>query len=413
MFFFKKKNLETGFVAYEEIDSKKTSKLGYFFLALMILFGVWQGQGLLEAIQDEIDQPVFNSSCTGDLKRYLIVQDTKRNTIDHNDYSYQYHQSYKTSYYDNNEVSYTDCAFSDREKISGISRLYEKVYPNLLIVKNLKKDLNNINQQKNTTTYNRSGAVDEYSVSLLESIAKKNQVLNMDSLRGSIKSSDDLINSLTLTGNDLQEKINNLETKIKSEILRYKDVFKKIEDEYIQDKNIQDLKQFGLSLLFILPVFLFVWRKYFLSKNERSEYAIIWGGVSAISAIMLAQIILVFVYEILPRELLQKIFNFLKNFEFFFALVYWLGFILIPLFFGGLIYFIQKKFYNKKAVAARAFKSGKCPTCSMNVAPHMVFCPVCSAVLKVKCISCGNYSPEIGNFCEICGVKKPLDSLTL
>ncbi|MBI3458945.1 zinc ribbon domain-containing protein [Candidatus Azambacteria bacterium] len=405
MWFFQKKDLEKGFVAYEEIDSKKTSKLGYFFLVLMVLFGVWQGQNLLEAIQQTVAQPLQNSACAGNLKRYLVAPGIDDHNFYYGDYNYQ---SYQSSYNYDTFTTYDKCAFSDREKIVGLSRLYEKVYPSLLMVKNLKKDLDDINQQNESAKYNRSSTVNEYSVSLLETIARKNQVLNMNSLRGSIKNSDDLISSLTTTGNDLQEKINTLENEIRSEILRYKAFFERIEDEYSQDRNIYDLKKFGLSLLFILPVFLFVWRKYWRSKNEGSEYAIIWSGVLAISAIMLAQVLLVFIYEILPRELLQKIFDFLKNFKFFWSLLYWLGFILIPAFFGGLIYFIQKKFYNKKAVAARAFKAGKCPTCSMSVAPHMIFCPVCAATLKIKCSSCGNYSPEIGNFCEICGVKKSI-----
>jgi hypothetical protein len=53
----------------------------------------------------------------------------------------------------------------------------------------------------------------------------------MDSLRGSIKSADDFINSLTIAGNNLQEKINNIENKIKSEVLPYRSVLKKVEDE--------------------------------------------------------------------------------------------------------------------------------------------------------------------------------------
>ncbi len=407
MLFFQKKESDLdnkGFVAYEEINSKKTSKLGYFFLILMVFFGVWQGQNLLQAIENSIDRPIQNSSCSAYLKKYLIPEGISNNSSS-SDYGNYNHKSYKNYYYDNLS-HYDTCDFSDREKIVDISGLYKKVYPDLLIAENLKKDLNQINQQKNDITYNRSGVVNEYSVSLLESIAKKNEVLNSDSLRGSIKNSDDLINSLTIAEKSLKQKINTIENKIRAEFAAYQDIFQQIEDDYIQDKNIYDLKRFTLMLLFILPVFIFTWRKYFLSKNERSEYAIIWSGVLAISAIMLAQVLLVFIYEILPHKLLQKVFAFLKNFEFLFVLAYWLGFILVPLFFGGLIYFIQKKFYNKKAVAARAFKSGKCPTCSMNVAHHMIFCPVCAAILKVKCNSCGNYSPEIGNFCEICGTKK-------
>ncbi|MEK7175513.1 MAG: zinc ribbon domain-containing protein [Patescibacteria group bacterium] len=400
MLFFTKKEEESpkGFVANEEIDSQKTSKLGYFFLLLMVIFGVWQGQGLLDAIQNEIDQPIANSPCTYNLSSYL---DSKKSSeINYNYYDHNYYG------YDIKNIS--DCKFSDREKIAGIPGLYKEVHPDLVTLKALEQDLSDIRNQKNNAGYKRSQTVDEYSVSLLESIARKNQILDSDSLQGSIKTFDQLITSLSITENNLQNKINSIKNKIKQEVLQYEDSFKEVEDQYTYDKRVYELKQFLLSLLFILPVFLFAWRKYSSSKNRRSEYAVIWSGVVAISALILTQVLLVFIYRIIPHQLLQKIFEFLKLFEFFFIFIYWLGFILVPLFFGTLIYFIQKKYYNQKAVIARAFKANKCPTCSMSVAPHMVFCPICAATLKIKCASCGNYSPKAGNFCEICGIQKQI-----
>jgi len=59
LLFWKKEPVasDAAYAPYEEIDAKRTSKLGYFFLILMVIFGIWQGNNLLSSIQESIDPP--------------------------------------------------------------------------------------------------------------------------------------------------------------------------------------------------------------------------------------------------------------------------------------------------------------------------------------------------------------------
>jgi hypothetical protein len=402
MSFFSKESPEVsdakGYVAYEEIDAKRTSTLGYFFLVLMVLFGVWQGNNFLSALQDSISVPQANSRCYSLLSQYNL-SDTNLPY-----YSYNYDG---TSYYDSDTlVAPEACVWSARESIAGAPLLYKDIYLDLVSKQSLSKDLSSLQAQISDLKYNRTSTLNDYSMSLLESIAKKNGILNSESLQSSIKTQDDLLSKLNSTADDLTAKLSQVTVRVQNQVLNKKGMFKSIADSYVHDMNVYELERFVLSLLFVVPLFYFVWKKYNKLKNARSEYTVIWGGMVAIVGLILAQVMLVFVYEILPKELLQKIFAFFAGFAFFFTILYYLAFILVPLFFGGLIYLIQKKYYNKKAVTARAFKANKCPTCSMSVAPHMIFCPTCGTTLKDKCASCGSFSPTSGVFCEVCGVKK-------
>ncbi len=399
LFFSKKSEIvdpPKGFVANEEIDSKKTSKLGYFFLILMVILGVSQGQGFLNALQESVAVPSSHSQCL-----LALVSEYNDNNLDKiSGYGY-----YGSEYYGSLPTP-SECSYDKREIVVKIHELYLSVYPVLIKKQTLNKELSDVNSRIQGLRYNRTQAIDEYSVSLLESIAKESAVLSGISLKESIKSSDDLLRLLNTAQSDLSTRLVVVSAEIVGLVSSHKNAFTKVSDGYNNEMNVYQLKQFGLSVLLIFPFFLFLWKRYGRSKSARSEFAIIWAGALAIASIMMVQVLFVFVYEILPRELLQKVFAFFSKLEFFFVFAYWLGLILVPVFFGGLIYFIQKRYYNKKAVTTRAFKANKCPTCLMSVAPHMVFCPMCGTTLKVRCLSCGGYSPEAGSFCEVCGVKR-------
>lgn len=408
MLFFSKKSKEEvlaqGYAPYEQIDAKKTSKLGYFFLALMVIFGVWQGNNFLRALQNSIPIPLPNSEC------FHILYNNLENSRSVKNFSYYSYgpdafNGIDTPYYYGRLIEPSSCNYTEREAKAGLPDLYSIVYPLLLNKQNLSDSLDKINSEIGKVSYDRAGVIDNYTVSLLEQIAKKDGIFNNGELGNSLKTYEGVLASLNQASIDLSNKIGDSSIVINNQLSGSVDLLKKVNDDYKSDMNIHELERFVLSLIFIAPLFYLVWKKYFKLKNVNSEYTIIWGGIVATIALIFAEVILTFVYQILPRELLQQIFKFLSNFKFFFTILYYLGFVLVPLFFGGLIYIIQKKYYNKKAVVARAFKAGRCPTCSMSLLPHMIFCSACGTTLKSKCASCGNHTPVAGHFCEICGAK--------
>jgi hypothetical protein len=399
-----------GYVKYEEIDAKKTSKLGYFFLILMVIFGVWQGNALLGAIKATLPVPLVNSQCFYDFSGYSSeFHPTSEYYVDGQYNPTTKYSTYDSYYYENQSEDVSKpvgCSYSERETKFGFPEAYVGILAAMSEYRELQKDKNKTDNDIYKLKGLRAENLDEYSVSLLEKIAKENNVIPGDTLKSKLQVSGELLKALTDKQKDLADQLVSKRSAIASYVDRYDGILKQIDDAYVKDVRIFRFAQYGLGLLLILPLFLFVLKKYFKLKNSNSEFAVIWGGVVAMMALLLAQILFEFVYEIIPHRLIQKIFEFLSNFEFLFVVMYWLGFILIPAFFGYLIYIIQKKYYNRRAVIMRAFKANKCPTCTMSVAAHMMYCPACGTNLKVKCTHCGKETPNAGDFCEICGEHK-------
>ncbi|MCF7816084.1 MAG: zinc ribbon domain-containing protein [Candidatus Pacebacteria bacterium] len=390
-FFWEKKESENdpAFAPYEEINSKKTSKLGYFFLILMVIFGVAQGNGFLSALQDSITEPERNSTCLSTLAEYANLSENGNNS------GYGYYRNTNNG-----------CVFSTRETNLGLDIAYKSIEPTLIQISTLEKTISNLNAQIRDVENNKKQTVDNYEVSLVEGIANtQDKIFNQGALQAGYVTQEEKLKSLR---SSLSQETT-LKRKLADEIVRLalaqKATIERARSEYRSDMSMYEFKQFLLSLLFIVPLFLFVWHRYFVSKSKRSEYAIIWGGMVATTGLMLAQVLLVFVYQILPKEILQQIFNLLAQIKIIWALLYWLGFILVPLFFGFLIYIIQKKFYNKRAVMMRALKNQHCPYCSLKINPSMNNCPVCGYTLKTKCLTCGGMSMSGGSFCEVCGAR--------
>ena len=397
LLFWKKEPVATdgAYAPYEEIDAKRTSKLGYFFLILMVIFGVWQGNNLLSSIQETVDRPLPNTRCTEELAGYLN---------DKTDYTTSY-------YYGNYGYETSECQFTEREIRSGLPTLYTQVKPQLQALSAQNEEISRLNRAIEDTEYRRRTTIDEYQAALVEDIANKavgpqGNVLSTSGAGSGIQNTEDDLRTYRSQLAAAENTKANLEQKILTLVNNNASILKAVAAAYEKEMKLYELAIFLVSVILIVPLFYFSWRKYSASRERRSEYAIIWGGVVATFGIMTAQVLLVFVYEILPHQILEAIFTFLSGFAILWTLLYWLAFILVPAFFGFLIYLIQKKFYNQRAVMMRALKNGHCPHCSLKILPTMNNCPVCGYHLKTKCETCGNMSLHGGGFCEVCGSRR-------
>lgn len=393
-----------GYVKYEEIDAKRTSKLGYFFLVMMVIFGVWQGNVFISALDQALIKPASNSDCFYRVAR-LSPGFAPTYSVDG---SYSVPGGYFGEYSSYNAGAASLCNFSAREQAHGFPMVYTTFQTPLLRLESLQKQLSEVENDMYRVRSVRSDARDEYSVSLLETIASKNNVIAADGLRETLVDTASVLSTLSTKESSIKQEMASVNSSLTALALAQVELFETIDNQYVHDVRVYRFKQFILSFVSILLLFILVFRQYMKLKNKNSEYTLIWGGAVAVASIMLTQILISFIYSVIPHRLLEQILSFLSHFEFLIALVYWLGFVLIPAFFGFLIYIIQKKYYNRRAVIMRAFKANKCPTCTMSVAPHMVFCPACGTGLKVKCVSCGQNTPNAGDFCELCGTHKDI-----
>jgi preprotein translocase subunit YajC len=356
----------------------------------MVIFGVWQGNNLLSSIQDTIDRPQPNSNCSRTLAEYAEI------SISYDYYSYGF--------------DYDTCVFSEREIALGLDTTFKQIRPLLTQLEGLQTKESQLQYSISNNRYEQERTVSEYQTSLVEDVAQNtgsnSGVLSSEQLGTAVTSGANTLSSLNRDLSLTQSQINSLKQRVRTIAISHTSALKEIERQYQYELKLHEFITFLVSLILVAPVFYLTWRRYHKAKLERSPYSIIWGGAVASFGLILAQIGLVFIYEILPREIIQAILTFLSAFKALWILVYWLSFILVPVFFGFLIYLIQKKFYNKQAVMMRALKSGQCPECSLRIHHDMNNCPICGYTLKTKCRSCGAMSMAGGSFCSSCGTKE-------
>lgn len=381
-----------GFVKDERIEVKTTSKLGYFFLIIMVITGISFGQMLLDGIKNSFPKPESLSYCYDHYSVRLVV----------NKNNYQSSYNYYDDYNGSNDSRCN--RISKIENSVGMTEIYKELKVKDEIRKELATEINNIDKVINDKKQKSYTNQNNYNTSLLEDIAKTtNDVYSPNKIANTLNSDNKNIKELELNIADLKDKYNKADQDLTDAVMSHKTAFDNVQSAYTHAVNVYMFEQFLVALILILPLFLIVWKMYHRSKNIGSQFAIIWGGAVAVTSLLMTQLLLAFIYEVIPRKLITALFALFTGIEF---ILYWLGFILIPGFFGLLIYIIQKKYYNKEAVTMRSVKAGICPACEMKIHRSMNNCPICSFKLRDTCISCKYSTSIIGKYCENCGAKK-------
>ncbi len=404
-----------GYATHEEMESKKTTKLGMFFVIIMVVAGIWQGQTLFHAIASSIHPTQKVSSCF----ETIIANSNTGLSIpyDRNEESMYAYKSIQEQFSDGEKSS---CIYGDIEKENNIEALYIEIIPLSKELSSKNDELFNLQRQFDDIQYSRNGYRDSYNTSLLENIAHatnttytatvlSNQLTEREKEMSVVKAEIAKKQSeIAVLKGGMQKKINEHFISLQKVVNAYKKLF-----------LILEVKRFITSFVLLFLPMLFALRKYFRAKNERSEFAVIWAGASLITVLLFTQVILTFVYVIIPHTLIQAILAFvieiMHGFVFALVILQWLAFILVPLFFGYLVYVIQKKYYNKDAVIMRALKDNKCPRCTMKIKDSMIFCPACSYALRKTCLECKHTSISYAQFCEGCGAsfKEKTEVVTL
>lgn len=405
--------VQPGFASHEEFESRRTTRLGMIFVIIMVITGIWQGQVLFSAISASILPPENVSSCF----RTLVTYSGENMSV-------PYDSSYQGSAYSYNDVLYKDsfggyygdtsssnrCNFSELEIKHHIDELYASVRNDMSSLEAKEKELSEIDAKLYQARYVQPSYQNSYNTSLFETMANATStVYEQESKRLALVEKERVISDLEKKKGVVQMEIQALRASIKDLILAKRTDLTGVITDMTQMLRWLELKRFVVALILLAPLAYFSIRKYFRVKNERSPFAIIWAGVALIGVILFSQLILVFVYRIIPHRIFEYLFTFFAElfaaFAFLRVVLQWLALILMPLFFGFIVYIIQKKYYNKEAVTMRAIKDGKCPQCSMKIKDTMTYCPMCSYTLRQTCTYCQKTSVCNAKFCEQC--QKP------
>lgn len=360
---------------YEEISEKKTSKLGYFFLVLMVVFILIVGQTILRDLKQIPESPISPSKC---ILNNLENLDTLANSFCN--------------------------SFNILDKKFNLDTKYNEIKPDIDEIISINKNLNSNKQEIQAQESRLEQVNKEYDLSLQEQIADEEKpILPKPQIKNDIS---DLTASIT----DLEQKNKSLETqkqallsKISPQVEELNRRYDDANNHYEDVKAWYNIKVFLLTIIFVIPFFALSLYLYLRLKKKNSPYTIILTAAAFTFAILFLQVILTFLYDILPKEWLSRIFSFFMEVPILRYIIYYLSVIMVVGIFGGFVYYIQKKVYDPAKVAVRRLKENKCPGCNFNLDSKYKFCPKCGTVLKEKCENCGDLKIRYLTHCPNCG----------
>jgi fumarate reductase subunit D len=180
----------------------------------------------------------------------------------------------------------------------------------------------------------------------------------------------------------------------------------------------QPFKSYAYMLTFIIPLLLFFSFFYYKTKKKQlmqKEYnpivKIISANITFILSLPLLWYTFTLIYHVLPKTFFKNIIEFLVSIGLLSILNYVAIFLLV-LFFGGIIYYIQKRTLKLKQDISNDSKKQKliswsqCFNCEFKINYEKKHCSFCGIKLHVECPSCKNKIIAHEKYCSYCGNKR-------
>jgi hypothetical protein len=361
----------------------------------MVIIGLWQGQGFISSLASNIPNPQNISYC-GNYLKGLIASNGNINS----NYS-----NYGNSYYGGIH-NLSNCTYSEIENKYSLKNIVDEIIPLQTKVSALQKDLQNLESQSYQVQTSISQQKQDYTIALQEKIANEDgTIYDRLEVKSDLSQAELHSSNIKEQKTKIQSEVDGINKSILEIAIRNQTAINNVFDEYASAVRLVGLERSLLLFLLISPALFFTIKKYFKHKRENSQYTIIWAAISTIFALLFSQVFFAFIYKILPQELIVKLIQFFKQFAFLATLLQYLTLFIVPVIFGGIVYWIQKKVYNKEVVMIRSLKNHKCPSCTMNLRESDRYCPICHYQIKEKCTNCGGDRITGLAYCPSCGGK--------
>ena len=361
---------------FSEISEKKTSKLGYLFLITLFIVLIILGQTVFQdigRIPHRPKAPCYNiSSYASNLKGI-----TQRPT----------------------------CVFNELDRQFKLDTFVTALQPDVDTIISFNRNILNNNNLIRSNGTKLNTMLRTYNLSLQETIANEDALLDKPEIKREIVSLRDANVRLKSQIRELTIKRDDLVKTLKPQLQELSKAYSKAQAVYKTQVSFYYLKIFLLKLLFVLPFFLVFFRLYMKYKKKDSPYTIIITSVFFASTILFLQIVLVFLYEILPKQWFARIFKMLMSSPLLKYVIYYGAVFLVILILGGIVYFIQKRIYDPQRVALRHLRANKCPGCSLDLNLSERFCPHCGRQIKTECSHCNKMMFRDLSNCPFCGTS--------
>ena len=173
--------------------------------------------------------------------------------------------------------------------------------------------------------------------------------------------------------------------------------------EIRKHQKIYALKRSGLGFLFLLPIIVFLaWWNKRSHQKEKFLSVMISSHFFIVSALPIAFEIIRLVIEVIPKVLLEKIYEALKNLN---LISFWYyGVIAISVIVTTwTIWFLQAKVFTQKRYKIKQILRGICVVCAMKIDYRRPFCPHCGHKHLSTCHHCDKDTLKDLPYCQHCG----------
>lgn len=368
----------------EDKPTPTAGKLLLIIMAVLLLYLGFQGLRDVESIPQE-PQPL--SSCA-------------------NGYSSnaRYRQKQSIPDYYPNSYNTQSCNFSKYETQNGVPDAYTKYQSQQTEQNNLETQLQQAQTQLSQTESQITQFQNNYNLSLQEKMANENRVgLTPEQLRAQIQSYENQRNLQKQTVANLTSQLNSKQAGFKAASASLQNARDKAQAAYDKDNAIYRLKVFAIQALLVFPLFFFFLNLYLKLKAKDSPHTVIATTLLAVSGFFVMAITIMYLWNTFLQNLLEVIFNLIKNFPLAKTLIYYIGMLLVIAIFGGAVYKLQKKIFDPQRVRLRRLRAHKCPYCEFPFDFTAQYCPSCGKQLMQKCPSCNQMRYTIMKHCPSCG----------
>jgi predicted RNA-binding Zn-ribbon protein involved in translation (DUF1610 family) len=386
---------------YEEKE-RRTTAAGFILLVIMFVAGLFFGWRALDDLGRIPSRPAALSLCAS---RYApgVLIDTPVRPFE----SQPLYEEYPYGTYDPyGYQNYKNCKFNDLEDKYGVVKVFERQEP----LRNQNRDLNRqLSSVRNSLYQVRNqlqSSAREYDLGLQE---KQAQIpVPIFPLGASGTKLSDLHNQearLIEQENGFLAQLNGLSSQIKNLDKELEAAYKPVFEEQNSRLRWYEFLVFLLQLIFVLPLFLLVYRGYLRLHRKNSPYTVIFTAILAVSAVLLLRVILFWFWGLFLAEVIRVLWRWIQQFELLRSIVFYLGMVLSFAVFGGAVYYLQKKIFDPRRVTIRRFRAKQCPHCQTNLDLSIYFCPNCGHQIREKCESCGQARFVGMPACPSCGNK--------
>jgi len=258
-----------------------------------------------------------------------------------------------------------------------------------------------------------------YDTSLLEKIAENDPNLQHSIEQGHEQIKDQglpieqRVSVLTSDLNRLAAQEARLEVSLENNEILLK-LFSRINtiDEAEREQLAADLKQLkfwfpvkrlAMEILFLLPlILLFYWWHNRSIKANRSYQSLVSSHLLVIVFIPVIFKVFEFIYEIIPKKLLRKLFELLEAFN---LIAIWHYLMMGAAIIGALvlIFVMQRKIFSPEKLSQKRISKGLCQDCGLGLHHESAACSSCGFKQFRHCEHCEMTTYVTGKYCRACG----------